>query len=169
MASVQVAAIPKLWQSPPQPVKIEKGSALAVKVTDVLGGYAPAQSLAHTVPPAVPLTVPVPLPGFIRLRANVFRVNVALAVCACVSVTVQVPVLFVQAPLQPVNSESLPGLAVSTTDVLIGYVPAQFVAHGVPPAEPVTVPLPVVFTVSANVFTTVNDTLAIWVCPPPSL
>jgi hypothetical protein len=63
------------------------------------------------------VTVPVPVPAFVTLSANVDApLKVAVTARAAVIETVQVDVP-VHAPLQPANVEPLAAAAVSVTDV----------------------------------------------------
>ena len=103
--------------APLQPANVEPLAAAAVSVTDV-----PLAKFAlHVVPQLMPVgddvTVPVPVPAFVTLNANVEALlKVAVTARAAVIDVVQVPVP-VHAPLQPVNVEPLAATAVSVTEV----------------------------------------------------
>src|SRR5215471_14488997 len=78
-------------------------------------------------------------------------VKVAVTACAALTVTVHVP-FPAQLPLQPLNEDPAPGVAVSVTAVPLAN-PAEHVAPQMMPAgELVTVPVPVpaMLTVSAK-------------------
>ena len=60
-------------------------------------------------------TVPLPLPALLTVKAKVCSVKVAVTDCAAVMETTQGPVLFVQAPDQPVKVEPVAGVAVNVT------------------------------------------------------
>ncbi len=68
------------------------------------------------MPAGLLVTVPLPVPASVTVRANCVAVNVAVTLCAWLIVTWQLPVP-VQAPLQPANVEPLAGVAVSVTRV----------------------------------------------------
>src|SRR5690349_2458055 len=99
------------------------------------------------------VTVPVPVPAFVTLKANVDEpVNVAVTARAAVIEVVQVPVPE-HAPLQPVNVEPLAAAAVSVTDVPLEKFALQVEPQLTPAGDDVTVPVPVpaFVTVNANV------------------
>ena len=77
---------------------------------------------------------------------------------AALIVTSQTPVP-VQAPLQPLNSESSAAVGISVTIVPCGYSASHAAPHSIPPGELVTVPkpLPVSATVSLNLGTGANS------------
>jgi hypothetical protein len=62
-------------------------------------------------------TVPVPVPVRLTVKRNVLRVKVAVTEAAAFTVTVQVPLVLLHAPVQPENSEPASGAAVRTTTV----------------------------------------------------
>ena len=72
--SATVQAPVPLHPPPLQPAKLEPALAAEFKVTCVPAGRVSPQSVPHvtTVPPVVvPLTVPVPAPVFVTVRAKV--------------------------------------------------------------------------------------------------
>ena len=86
--------------------------AVAVKVTWVLQLYAAEQVLPQSIPDGELVTFPEPSPLFVTVRAcwpTQRGVKVAVTLFAAPMVTVQVPVVFVQAPDQPVKEESAEG------------------------------------------------------------
>ena len=118
-AVIDVVQFPVPVHAPLQPANVEPLAAAAVSVTDV-----PLAKFAlHVVPQLMPVgddvTVPVPVPAFVTLNANVEALlKVAVTARAAVIDVVQVPVP-VHAPLQPVNVEPLAATAVSVTKVPI--------------------------------------------------
>lgn len=143
IVTVHCLGLPASGAHPLQPTNVEVAFSAAVSVTTVLIGYVPAQSLAHAVPLVVPVTVPVPVPDLLTVRANALSVKVAVTVCACVSVTVQSPVAFRHAPLQPVKIEFASALAVSVTTVPLAYNSVQSAPQVIPVGPLITVPVPV--------------------------
>ncbi|HAE36263.1 TPA: hypothetical protein DCX66_03955 [Candidatus Nomurabacteria bacterium] len=70
-------------------------------------------------------------------------VNVAVTFLAALIVTVQVPVVLVQAPLHPENDESRAGEAVRVTEVPEAYDSVQSAPQLIPVGLEVIVPDPV--------------------------
>jgi len=75
--------------------------------------------------------------------------KVAVTLFAAVMLTLHAPVPE-QAPLQPVNTSPLPGVAVRLTTVPYENEAEQALGHAIPPGELVTVPLPLTVTVSVS-------------------
>ncbi len=71
------------------------------------------------IPSGLLVTVPCPLPVFVTEIPKLFKVTVALTDFAAFIVTVQVVMLPLQPPDQPLKFEFPSGLAVRVTDVLI--------------------------------------------------
>ena len=69
------------------------------------------------IPAGVLVTVPLPVPALLTVRANVGTSNVAMTVVVAFKVTVQGPVPVQPPPLQPVKVEPAAGVAVSVTVV----------------------------------------------------
>jgi len=89
-------------------------AGVAVNVTDV----PLANDALHVAPQLIPagllVTVPLPLPALVTLR--VYNcVKLAFTACAAFIVTKQLPVPLHPAPLQPLNTDPLAGVAVSVT------------------------------------------------------
>lgn len=98
------------------------------------------------MPAGLLVTVPAPLPVFVTVKVYC-GVNVAVTDLTALIVTLHVPVMFVQAPDQPVKTEPDAAVAVNVTAVPLSYVSAQSVPHVMPDGELVTVPDPVFVTV----------------------
>jgi hypothetical protein len=137
---------------PVQPANVEPVPAAAVNITGV-----PLAKLAlHVVPQLIPagelVTVPVPVPAFVTVKANVVVLNVAVTASAAFIVTTHVPVPLHPAPLHPANVEPLPPVAVSVTTVALLKFAEQVEGHVIPAGLLVTVPEPdpASVTVSAN-------------------
>jgi hypothetical protein len=149
IATVQVDAVPV--QLPVQPPKIEPPAEAAVSVTEVPLVY----EAEHVVPQLMPVgelvTVPLPLPDFVTVRANVGAVKVAVTDVAVLTVTVQVPVPVQPPPLQPANVEPVAAAAVSVTGVPLVYVAEHVAPQLMPEGALLTVPLPVPALETVNV------------------
>ena len=106
------------------------------------------QVLPQLTPAGLEVTVPVPVPARVTVSANVvvWLVNVAVTERAWVIDTVQVPVAFVQAPLQPLNVEPLAAVAVSVTDWPAVTLALQTLPQLIAPPDTVPVPVPVLVT-----------------------
>jgi len=113
MLIVVVRAVPE--QSPPQPVKLEPGSAKAVSRTGPLNG---ALWIRQPVPQFIPtgddVTVPVPFPPFWTV-STLGGEKFATHVLSDVSVTVTVFVVPLQSWLHPANITLGSGFAVRVT------------------------------------------------------
>jgi len=115
IATVQVDAVPV--QLPVQPPKIEPPDDAAVSVTEVPLVYEAEHVEPQLIPAGELVTVPLPLPDLVTVRANVGAVKVAVTDVAVLTVTVQVPVPEQPPPLQPANVEPAAVAAVSVTGV----------------------------------------------------
>jgi hypothetical protein len=140
--------------APLHPVKTDPADDVAVRVTEV-----PLEKPAeHVDPQLMPdgllVTVPVPVP-LVVLTATVYvgiAVNVAVTDLAASIVTEQFPVPGheIPLPLQPEKVKPAPGVATSTTVVPLGKSKAQVAPQAIPDGVLVTVPVPVLETVSVN-------------------
>lgn len=100
-------------QVPPlQPINVEPGAAVAVKVTNSPGAYGSLQSAPQLMP--VPVTMPLPEPDLVTV--NGLASNCAFTEVATFTVTLHAAVP-VQPPLQPTKLEPAVAVAVSTTVV----------------------------------------------------
>jgi hypothetical protein len=68
------------------------------------------------IPAGLLVTVPVPVPALLTVKANCWILKVAVTDCAALIVTTQLPVPE-HAPLQPANVDPADGEAVNVTDV----------------------------------------------------
>ena len=126
--------------APPQPANVEPAAGAAVSVIDVPCATVWVQS--------VPQLIPAARDGARRrCRARVtvsvlsVRPKVAVTLRAAVMSTTQAPVP-VQAPLQPVNTLSTPGAALSWTSVPCANDALQVAPQLMPAGVLVTVPVP---------------------------
>src|SRR6266567_7609513 len=88
-------------QPPPlQPPKIDPESGMAVSVTAVPLVKFVVQFAPHAIPAGVLVTVPLPVPALVTVRANVGTSKVAMTVVVAFKVTVQAPVPVQPPPLQ---------------------------------------------------------------------
>jgi hypothetical protein len=149
IATVHVDAVPV--QLPVQPPKIEPADGVAVNVTVVVLVY----DAEHVVPQVMPagelVTMPLPLPDLVTVRANVGAVKIAVTDVAVLTVTVHVPVPEQPPPLQPANVEPAAAAAVKVTAVPFVYVAEQVAPQLMPAGALVTVPLPVSALETVNV------------------
>jgi hypothetical protein len=155
IVTAQVDAVPV--QAPVQPVNVEPGADVAIKVTLVPTGTLAMQELAALVPVKRTLqeklgsnvTMPPAVPTVVTVRGNVVEANVAVTDLAAFIVTVQVRPVPLHAPPQPVNAEPLSGAAVSVTLAPTLEFVVQAVPHEMPPPETLPLPVPALVTVSA--------------------
>lgn len=136
--------------APLQPPNVEPEFTAAVSTT-----WEPLLKFAeHVAPQLIPdgllVTVPVPVPDFVTVKANVVGLNVADTDCAAVIVTVQTPTPEHPAPLQPANVLPLFAVAVSVTCDPVVKLPAQVLGHNIPAGLLDTDPLPVPAVVTDN-------------------
>jgi hypothetical protein len=95
------------------------------------------------IPAGVLVTVPLPVPAFVTVRAKPGGTSkLALTVVVLVKVTVQAPVPMQPPPLQPLKVEPGAGVAVRVTVVPLEKLAEQLVPQVIPGGEVVTVPLP---------------------------
>src|SRR5438552_1401910 len=102
------------------------------------------------MPAGALVMVPVPPPLELTVSVKVCRATVAVAVPAALIVTVQVPVPEQPPPLQPEKVEPAAGAAVKVTEVPLANAAAQVAPQAMPAGALVTVPLPVLLTVSVK-------------------
>ena len=121
--------VPVPAQLPLQPVKAEPIAGAAVKVTavpEVEGGRAGRGR--QEMPAGALVTVPLPVPAVVTVRANEDCMNVAVTDVAAFSVTVQALVP-VQPPLQPLKVEPATGMAVKVTAVPLANAAEHVAPH----------------------------------------
>src|SRR5439155_10840692 len=115
-AEIVTVQAPGPEQPPPlQPLKVEPAAGAAVSVTAVPFVKLAAQVAPQVIPPGELVTVPLPVPAGVTVRAKVWGVKVAVTVVAAEIVTVQLPVAEQAPPLQPLKVEPGAGAAVSVT------------------------------------------------------
>jgi hypothetical protein len=146
--------VPVPEQPPPlQPVKVEPAAGVAVRVTAVPTVNEAEQVAPHEMPAGALVTVPLPVPVLVTLRAKDCWTNPAVTVVAAFSVTVQVPVPEQPPPVQPVKVEPAAGVAVKVTAVPLANAAAHVMPQEIPAGALVTVPAPApaLLTVSVKV------------------
>src|SRR5947209_11502856 len=105
--------------------------------------YNGAEQLAPKDIPACELvTVPLPAPDLVTVRAKDDWMKVAVTEVAAFIVTLQVPVPVQPPPLQPVNVEPAAGAAVRVTTVPVVKEVEQVAPQEMPAGTLVTAPLP---------------------------
>src|SRR5439155_9857543 len=144
--------VPAPEQPPPlQPLKVEPAAGVRVSVTAV-----PLVKLAeHVAPQVIPagelVTVPLPVPAGLTVRAKLGTLKVAVTVVPAETVTTHVPVPEQPPPLQPVKVEPAAGVAVSVTAVPLAKLAVHVAPQVIPAGALVTVPLPVPAEVTVRV------------------
>src|SRR5437773_1471383 len=143
--------VPEPEQPPPlQPVKVELASGVAVSVTAVPPANEAEQAAPQEIPGGALLTVPLPVPVLVTLRAKDCWTKPAVTEAAALMVTMQVPVPE-QPPLQLEEVDPAVGVAVKVTAVPL----ANGAEHVAPQATPagllVTVPAPAPALVTVSV------------------
>jgi hypothetical protein len=127
---------------PLHPANDEPAVAVAVSVTEV----GSTKDAAHVAPQSMPAgaekTEPAPVPVFAAVMANVIGAKVAVTDFATSSVTTQAPVP-VHAPLQPVKTRPVDGVAVKVTGVPVMKFAPHVAPQSMPAGLEVTLPLPV--------------------------
>ncbi len=127
---------------PAQPVRVEPGAGVAVKVTTVPVGNAATHVVPQSMPGGWLVTVPDPVPFFWTVRFDMPPDGLNVAVTnRFTSITTEQSVPL-QSPLQPAKVEPTPGVAVKAT-VVPGAKPAlQVPGQDIPLGLLVTVPTP---------------------------
>ena len=105
----------------------------------------------QSIPVGLLVTAPVPVPALVTVRLKPCTVKVAVTLCACVKLTVQLPVPLQPAPLQPVKVEPAVGVAVRLTFVLEVKLALQALPQSIPVGLLVTAPVPVPALVTVRV------------------
>src|SRR5437762_13524278 len=141
--SVTVQAPVPEHPPPVQPVKVEPATVVAVNVTAVPVVKLAEQVAPQVIPAGELVTVPLPVPALLTVRAKLGRLKVAVTVVAAESVSTQAPVPEHPPPLQPLKVEPAAGVAVSVTTVPLAKLAEQVAPQLIPAGALVTVPLPV--------------------------
>ena len=108
--------VPVPVQAPDQPEKTDPAAADALSTTVLPLSKAAVQVVPQSMPAGVLVTAPLPAPARVTVTV-VCGTKVAVAVLAASTVTPQVDVVPVQAPLQPVKREPGDAVAVRVTTV----------------------------------------------------
>src|SRR5881396_1313528 len=144
--------VPEPEQPPPlQPVKVEPASGVAVRVTAVPTVNEAEQAAPQEIPEGALLTVPLPVPVLVTLRAKDCWTKPAVTEAAALIVTMQVPVPEQPPPLQPVKVELASGVAVKVTAVPLANGAEHVAPQAIPAGLLVTVPAPAPALVSVRV------------------
>jgi hypothetical protein len=150
IVTVQVVAVPE--QPPPfQPEKVEPDAGAAVKVTAVPLVKEVEQVVPQEMPAGELVTVPLPAPALVTVRANEACMNVAVTEVAPLIVTVQVVAVPEQPPpFQPEKVEPAAGAAVRVTAVPDVKEVEQVAPQAMPAGLLVMVPVPAPALVSVR-------------------
>jgi hypothetical protein len=143
IVTVQVVLIPV--QAPVQPAKVEPVAGVAVRVTVAPAVKAPLHVLPQVMPLGAEVTVALPVPLWVTVRAYVvraLRANVAVRLFAASMTTAQLPVP-VQAPPQPVKVEPVAAVALRARLVPLATLALQVLPQSMTAGLEATVPLPV--------------------------
>jgi len=143
MLTVQV---PVPEHAPLQPLNVDPVAGVAVRVTLVPLVNEATQVVPQAMPAGALVTVPLPAPDFVTVRAKddgSVSVNVAVTDVAALTVTAQTPVPAHPPPLQPENVEPVAGVALKVTTVPLVNAVEQVAPQEMPPGALVTLPLPV--------------------------
>ena len=147
MVTVQVLAVP--LQAPDQPEKAEPALGAAVRVTLAFRLKLAEQAVPQVMRVGELVTVPDPVPALVTVNSRT-GIKLAVAVLAVLAVTVQVVAVPVQAPLQPLNRELVPAVAVRVTVAVLAKLKLQVLPQLIPAGELVTVPVPVPVLVTVS-------------------
>ena len=135
--------VPVPVQPPPlQPENVEPAAGAAVRVTTVPLVKEVEQVAPHEMPAGELVTVPLPAPDLVTVRAKDDCTKAAVTVVAAFMVTVQEPVPVQPPPLQPEKVEPAAGAAVRVTTVPVVNDAEHVAPHEMPAGLLVTVPLP---------------------------
>ena len=130
-------------QAPDQPIKVEPEAGVAVNVTLLLVAKFAEQVAPQLIPVGKLVTVPVPVPDLLTVNNLGTKLKFAVTLLAAVILTVQVLLLPVQAPDQPIKVEPEAGVAVNVTLLLVAKLAEQVAPQLIPVGKLVTVPVPV--------------------------
>ena len=142
MLTVQV---PVPVQAPVHPAKVEPVPAEAARVTLVPLEKFALHEVPHAIPPGVEVTVPLPVPFLVSVRAyevGVLRAKAAVTLFAPSTTKVQLPVP-VQAPLQPEKVDPAAEVALRARLVPPAMLALQALPQSMPLGLEATAPLPV--------------------------
>jgi hypothetical protein len=137
-----------LQPAPDQPLKVDPGNGVALRVT-----WLPCRTLAEQVPGQLippPVTVPDPDPASVTFSISAgtgVAAKVAVTDFCAVIVTVQVDLPLQPAPDQPENVDAALAVAVSTTFRPFDSTTEQVLGQEMPPPATRPVPLPASATV----------------------
>src|SRR5205807_583515 len=134
-------------QAPLQPEKLAPAAGFAVNRTAVPLAKFALQVLRQTTPAGVLAGEPEPLPAKVTVRGEVAILKVAVADCAAVMFTLQVPVPE-QAPLQPAKVPPAAAVGVKVTVVPLAKFALQAPGQLIPAGLLVTVPFALPATVT---------------------
>ncbi len=137
-------------QAPDQPLKVDPAAGAAVSVMVVFWLKLAVQVTPQLIPVGVLVIVPIPVPVLLMVKPNWMALKLAVTVCAALIVTVQVAVVPVQAPDQPLKVDPAVAAAVNVTLLFWLKLAAQVAPQLIPAGVLVTVPVPVPVLVMDN-------------------
>jgi hypothetical protein len=149
---VTIHVVPVEAVHPVQPANVDVGSGAAVSVTLVPASNGAEQVEPQLMAPDEEVTVPLPVPVLVTVRAYGMRVNEAVTPLAAVIGMVQAPVPVQAAPAQPVNMDMESGTAESVTLEAASNTAEQVAPQSIPSGDDVTVPSPVPVLVTSRAY-----------------
>jgi len=138
-----IVTLPVEQPVPDQPAKVEPEAGVAVKVTAVPVLKVAEQVLPQLIPVGELVTVPLPVPAFVKVNVYVIGIRLKVAVQLTLLLTVKLPLEQAASPDQPAKREPLAATGVRVTAVPLTKLLEQPVPQLIPAGELVTVPLPV--------------------------
>jgi hypothetical protein len=141
--NVHVVAVPE--QPPPHPVNFEPVAGVAVSVTEVPWAMFAEQDAVQSIPPALLVIEPDPVPALVTVSIHDSWAKLAVAARAAVIDNVHVVAVPEHEPAHPVNTDPAAGVAVRVTEVPCAMLAVQGVelVQLMSPTLDVTVPAPV--------------------------
>jgi hypothetical protein len=149
--TVQEVLVPLPLHAPPHPTKYEFAPGVSVSVTRVPALKLALQFVGQLIPEGLLVTVPVPFPA--RPTLNIGALAAAKVTVTCwlaLSVTVQVELLPLHAPVHPTKDELVAAVAVRVIGVLRPKLALHVDPQLIPEGLLVTLPWPLPLRVTVS-------------------
>ena len=156
-ADIVTLHAPVPLHAPPQPVNVEPVAAAGVSVTIAPESKLNVHVAPHEMPAGADVIVPVPLPPFVIVSAYFLRLNVAVIAAALSVVMPHGPVPEQPPFVQPANTDSSAGVAVSVTLWPGPYCSLQSPGQLMPAGVDATSPMPLPAIVTTIELASAND------------